>query len=217
VTRSAESADVPHPPWRLQGHALAILRWLPIRDAQRLLPHGMHAVPLRPGRTLSVVLCAHYGAGSTVAYDELIVSPGLVRRGWRIGAWISGIWVNDRISLAGGRSIWGLPKALASFEWSADARRARVLSHDGEMSCDLNALDEGSERRGWPLPFAVPVWGRRQRLLTFLVRGVARVHSSRGRSSLQDRDAGLHFEDERATVFTLGRLALRIGEPARAG
>ncbi|HVF16551.1 MAG TPA: acetoacetate decarboxylase family protein, partial [Steroidobacteraceae bacterium] len=60
----------------------------------------------------------HYGAGSTLQYHELIVAPALVRLGWRMGAWISHIYVDSEMSMLAGREIWGLPKQLAAFHWS---------------------------------------------------------------------------------------------------
>jgi hypothetical protein len=38
---------------------------------------------------------------------------------------VSHIYVDDEQSLSGGREIWGLPKELASFEYSASAFTAR--------------------------------------------------------------------------------------------
>lgn len=75
---------------------------------------------MAPGWTFGGVYCAHYGAGSTLEYLELIVIPGLVRRGHRLGAWISHIYVDDAQSVAGGRSIWALPKELAEFRDGPD-------------------------------------------------------------------------------------------------
>jgi hypothetical protein len=203
-------SPLPPAPWVLRGRALAVLRWVDVDLAQALVPDGMHIVPLLPGRTLSVLLCAHYGAGSTVEYDELIVSPGLVRSHARIAAWISGIWVDDGTSRAAGRSIWGLPKEFASFDWIGDAGAVHVRSGDGTMTCNLQA-NAGENRPGWPVPFAAPVWGRRGRLLTFLVHGHARIRSARGRCVLHDRDAGFDV-DTATTVLRLERLMLRIGE-----
>lgn len=203
----------PPAPWTLRGQALLALRWLPLREAQRLVPDDVRLVPLAPRRTLCVVLCAHYASGSTLTYDELIFAPGLVRSGGRFGAWISGIWVDDPASLAAGREIWGLPKQRATFHWSPGRDRVRVSSdEDGRSLCELGASAVKREAVGLPLPVAASVWGRRgEQLVRFGVRGWIHARPSRGNLSLHER--GIDLVEARAWVLALGRLRLRIGAP----
>jgi hypothetical protein len=91
-----------------------------IEDVQPLVPPELKIVSIWPGRTLGVVAFAHYGQGSALEYDELIVAPAVVRHGTQWGVWVSHIYVDHPDSLIGGREIWGMPKELAEFHWSDD-------------------------------------------------------------------------------------------------
>jgi hypothetical protein len=49
-----------------------------------------------------------------------------------VGFWISHIYVDSSLSIAGGREIWKLPKQPASFVWNADSRE--VIVTDGSLT-----------------------------------------------------------------------------------
>ena len=109
---------LPHPPapWRLGGPAVVVPALVPIEQARRVVPSSLAVVPVAPGHTLGGLIAVTYEPGSTLTYSELVVHAGLVRSGSRVGGWISHIWVDSQESVNGGRSIWKLPKEMASFE-----------------------------------------------------------------------------------------------------
>lgn len=124
----------PPAPWNLQGHALLTCHLIDVQLARTVIPPEFEIVALLPGKTLGGVYLSSYEAGSTLQYNELIVTAALVRYGQAIGAWISHIYVDHPDSVAGGREIWGLPKELADFTWSPD----RVTVHQAEqLLCSL--------------------------------------------------------------------------------
>ncbi|MTE22250.1 hypothetical protein F0L17_24740 [Streptomyces sp. TRM43335] len=124
----AEAVGGPPPyppaPWRFRGHLWAAV--LPVRDR---LPVPADLRPLGSPFRLAVGL-VRYREG-TLRYDELALGP-LVRRGRRAGLLIDRIWVDDAVSVRGGRDIWGLPKEPAEFEWSG--RSVRVRDRDGPVA-----------------------------------------------------------------------------------
>ena len=83
-----------------------------------------------PGRTAGGFLLARYEGDSTLQYGELLIFPALTRIGGRPGMWISHAYVDSPASLAGGRRMWGVPKDLATFDWSADGR-VTLTAEDG--------------------------------------------------------------------------------------
>lgn len=171
-TEPALSAEPPAAPWRLRGEALWLFADLGLPEARRLVPAGLQIVPPRPGRALGGLYLARYGAGSTLQYHELIVIPALVRRGRRLGAWISHIYVDDPRSLAGGRRIWGLPKQLAEFSGDFGQGELRVVQ-DGQLLCRVGP---GASGRGLPVPLLVPAFGGHAGdLRWFQARGRARL------------------------------------------
>lgn len=168
----------PAPPWRLQGHGCCLLRLIPIEQARAVVPKSLAVVPILPGRTLGLVYLAVYTAGSTLEYHELIVITALVRHRHRLGAWISHIYVDDQRSVTGGRSIWGLPKQLAQFDWPADSAAIEVRQ-EGQVLCRLQAA---TGLPALPLPVWAPAFGRRgDELLWFCGRGSAKLAPVRGR------------------------------------
>jgi hypothetical protein len=105
------SEAYPPEPWLLRGDLHASVFLVP--DVPVDLPPGWQ--PVRLGR-FGVVATAWvtYRPGGVLAYDELM-STLLVRRGWRVLATITHIWVDSPASRDGGRELWGIPKQLAKF------------------------------------------------------------------------------------------------------
>ncbi|MEE1940213.1 acetoacetate decarboxylase family protein [Streptomyces sp. TRM 70361] len=137
----------PPAPWRFRGRLWAGL--LPLR---RPLPVPGDLRPLFSPSRLAVGL-VRYREG-TLRYDELAIGP-LVRRGRRAGLLIDRIWVDDAVSVRGGRDIWGLPKELAEFVWTDTGGRTavRVADRDGPLA----ELVLGSGRPGLPgVPLPLP-------------------------------------------------------------
>jgi acetoacetate decarboxylase len=134
----------PTAPWTLYGSTTQAVSLLDVEVARALVPRGLTVVPVFPGKTLSGVFIASYGAGSTLSYNELLIVPAFVRYGSRYGFFISHIYVDHEVSLRGGRDIWGLPKHLASFErFSDEVERSADIAVDGELICRMHV------RRGW--------------------------------------------------------------------
>ena len=148
-----QAPDYPSAPWRLRGDALVVTRMVREAVARRFVPKDLRIACIAPGMTLGIVAFVRYGEGSTLQYHELMVAPALVRVGWRMGAWISHIYVDSEMSLRGGREIWGVPKQLASFEWSPTRIGIRhELVHAG-------ASIEATRRPRWGVPIAGPLFG----------------------------------------------------------
>jgi hypothetical protein len=91
----------PDAPWHLEGECVI-------------------APALTRERRLGGVFLADYRAG-TLRYHELIVFERATARGMVVGH----IYVDSEQSLHGGRSIWGLPKELAEFEYTPRTFSAR--------------------------------------------------------------------------------------------
>jgi hypothetical protein len=150
ATELADLAETPYPP--APWHATSQY-WAGLFRADRpaTLPSGLRPLLGRRARVISVV---RYLPGSTLTYDELIVAaPALL--GWRPALYIDHIWVDSTASLWGGRRIWGLPKNLAKFDWSASG----VSVADSAGPIMTLALDR-SPARGPNLPFATASIGR---------------------------------------------------------
>src|SRR5690349_21774012 len=123
-----ESAHLSYPPapWRLRGASVQSLRLVRVEQAHRFVPAGVRIVPVVPRRTLAAMYCARYEAGSTLQYSELAMAPALVRTRGKIGFWISHLYVDNPVSVAGGRETWHLPKQLAAFHWNAEGHEVLV-------------------------------------------------------------------------------------------
>ncbi|HKD73936.1 MAG TPA: acetoacetate decarboxylase family protein, partial [Ktedonobacterales bacterium] len=98
------------------------------RDARALAQHtqnprGLMAAPL-VGSLASLAL-VRYNATPVGPYHELAISPGVL---WHAipAAFISDMLVDSVPSWLGGRSLWGLPKALADFTWTANSQTQTV-------------------------------------------------------------------------------------------
>ncbi len=110
------TGDYPPEPWRLRGDLHLSVFLVPLVEVPVDAPPECR--PLRLGRHGVVVAAwVSYRAGSVLVYDELM-STLLVRRGWRVLPTITHIWVDSVASRDGGRALWGIPKELATFEFS---------------------------------------------------------------------------------------------------
>lgn len=143
----------PQPPWRLRARFWFVPAVVPLERACRLAPRHVRVLPILPGHTLGGLLLARYGAGSSLAYRELLVVGALARSGRRVGLWTPRIWVDSAASAAAGRSLWGLPKQLASFRGDSPA----VRHGDNTSMC----LSTGRARLALPVPVVAAVFGRR--------------------------------------------------------
>ncbi len=131
----------PPAPWHLQGQSYQALTWMDVETASLFIPSELEIVRFFANYTLGGVYLAEYTASSVLNYHELIVVPGFVKFAGKIGAWISHIYVDHPISVAGGREIWGLPKELAKFVWHSN--QISVYQAD-QLLCQLQT--------GWQMP-----------------------------------------------------------------
>lgn len=128
----------PPAPWSLMGHGVQTIHTVPTADVRSLVPPELDIVSVLPGKTLGVIAFAHYGPGSVLEYDELIIAPAVVKRDGQYGVWVSHIYVSDPDSVMGGREIWGVPKRLADFRWENDGQRRIVTaSMEGKELCRM--------------------------------------------------------------------------------
>jgi acetoacetate decarboxylase len=209
IDGSMNATSYPSAPWRLSGNAIAIVRLTPIERIAPLVPNTLRVVPILPGRTLSIFYVARYTAASTLSYHECIVAPALVRRGARVGAWISNIYVDSELSMQAGREIWGLPKQIASFDWRWEERGRVAMTHE-EASFELT----GAAVRGrWPLPIFGGAFGSITDLRWFGVRGSARVGKSDGKLWTRSTNLTMCDFDSLGTIYSLGLRNLKIGAP----
>ncbi len=200
----------PPAPWRLSGKAVAIVRATPIERIAAQVPSSLRVVPISPGKTLSVFFVAQYGERSTFQYCECIVAPALVRRGARIGAWISNIYVDSEVSLQAGREVWGLPKQLAKFDWRWEERGRVAMIHD-EVSFELTA---SPTKTRWPLPLLGGAFGTLASDPTwFAVRGWSRVGKTDGKLWTRSKPLTTYDFDAPGTIYDLRLSSLKIRAP----
>ncbi len=110
--------NYPPPPWNLKGYAILTVNLINIDKARLFVPSELEIVSVLPGKTLGGVYLSTYKSGSVLQYNELIVTSGLTRYGEQTASWIGHIYVDNEVSVAGGREIWGLPKEMAEFTWN---------------------------------------------------------------------------------------------------
>ncbi|WP_179221924.1 acetoacetate decarboxylase family protein [Inquilinus limosus] len=138
----------PPPPWRLRGTVQAALWRVPRAALPGPLPDG--AKPLGWGRSaLLATVRADWQPGGDLAYGELVVAVP-VRLGWQIGITTTAAWVDSPAALAGGRTLWAIPKRLGRFE-TADGRTT-LTDADGPVAAVTDRPG-----RPWPLRLPVPL------------------------------------------------------------
>ena len=125
----------PPAPWTLKGHGFLTLHLVDFSDAVKIIPKDLEIVQVLPGKTIGGLVLGKYEPGSTLTYGELIVVAGLVRYGSTVGAWISHIYVDSDLSIAGGREIWGLPKEEAQFLWHPEG--GAMVKQSDRILCDF--------------------------------------------------------------------------------
>jgi hypothetical protein len=198
-------------PWTLRGDAVLAAKLVRKDLVQSLVPADARVICVWPGRTLAVLYLAHYRQSPVGAYRELIVAPALVRLQGHTGAWISHILVDSEPSMIAGRSIWALPKELASMQWESTSQ-AQVRVDAAKLN--LHARFP-TARRSMPLPFVGTALSSRGNVAnSFVVRGAARVGITRAAIDLTaeaDLQA-LAFHGPRR-MYICADLNITIGPP----
>lgn len=156
--RTDSRAAYPAPPWLLSGTMTFSLFSAPARAVPGLtahLPSGHRPVSLG-GNSVIGLAVAQYGPGGDLAYDELLVAV-LTREGFRPRATVTQIWVDSPASQAGGRTLWAIPKDLATSTGPKDhhaVERTEFRTLDG---VPIARLDRRSGRRLTPGRVSVPL------------------------------------------------------------
>jgi acetoacetate decarboxylase len=206
----------PPAPWSLFGSGVFTLHRVEIDRARSFVPPQLQIVPILPGKTLGVLLLIQYGPGSVLEYHELIVVPALVRFGWRVGIWVSHIYVDHPESVAGGREIWGLPKELAEFAWDLETTGVVSVRQGDRTLCVL----QGSQPRLMaPIPMFLPAISLLDgSVLGFNSRFRCRLGLSRGRVEAPPATPFAPFDlTQSSLIYHLQDVRLVVGAPHLLG
>jgi hypothetical protein len=200
--------DYPPPPWALRGDAFVATRLVSSQAVRAFVPADLQVVSIVPGKTLAMVALIRYGAGSTLQYHELIVVPALVRVGWRIGAWISHIYVDNESSLHAGRAVWGLPKQLAHFDWRSTS--VGVSANGVNLEMRAGASTTLAAR----VPLLGPIFGGEAQQLTWsIANGSGTLSRIRGALELTGNGLeGLGFDRVRR-LYRIANFHLTMSAP----
>jgi acetoacetate decarboxylase len=211
------TVNYPAPPWNLQGYALQTLHLISVENARPLIPLELEIVSVLPEKTLGGVYLSAYKSGSLLKYNELIVVPAFVRFQNKIGAWISHIYVDNEMSVAGGREIWGLPKEMAKFIWTKDSVS---VSQNERQLCRLNYQKEWFSLSSlWKLPLSGDVFGGLGTdLLLFTGKFQAKLEMVKGNLEISSESpfASLNLKQPLFSV-NCQQLELIAGEPKKIG
>lgn len=134
----------PPQPWNLAGDAYLSV-WTVPRETLPRMPAVVRPVTLR-GQVIVVTAWIDYTEPGQLSYHELL-STVAVRGGRTPTGTITDIWVDSEVSLAGGRELWGIPKELATLEFSG----GRTFTASASTGDDWIATAAFSPRTGPPV------------------------------------------------------------------
>ncbi len=109
-------------PWSLRGRGLVAL----YRARAELVPPDVRAT-FRGG--VAAVLLLSYERSPVGPYHELLYIGGFFDVGGALHPRVTRILVDSPASLEAGRDLWGLPKALARFDWHDKFVRVERAGH----------------------------------------------------------------------------------------
>jgi hypothetical protein len=200
--------DFPPEPWELCGqlHGSAFL--VPLAEVPVDLPPG--CTPIRFGRFGIVgAVWVTYEPGGVLQYQELMTVL-VVRNGLKVLPTVTHIWVDSVASRNGGRALWGIPKQLAEFDFSAENFSAR----DDEGPLATGTVRPFLALPGrWPTSFQVAQWlGGKAKFSP--VRSKAGISLSRG-TFTADPSGPLAFLAGRAPFITFSLRDFRMSFGSR--
>ncbi|WP_327251470.1 acetoacetate decarboxylase family protein [Streptomyces sp. NBC_01244] len=189
----------PPAPWRMSG-----AMWMGLFPAPHLppVPGGLSA--LLPRHLL--VAAIRYLEGD-LRYDEFVIASA-VRCGFRVGTFIHHIWVDSATSQEGGRSIWGLDKQLAHFQWTE--HQVRITSEQGLR---VTMAAHPGRRATVPLLMPLPAFTPRRGQLSYAVAPV-RLYAGPTQVSLTDWPEVLPTLSTTTTRLALHSPRFRVAVPA---
>lgn len=123
----------PDAPWTLVGKGLQSFFFTATARLKHLVPGDLEIVNVIPGYTLSMLSAGTYNESSSLKYNELIVSPALVKNNEKIGFWISNIYVDSLSSQKGGTDIWKLNKEIVQFSWTTNYSHIVVNQNNAHL------------------------------------------------------------------------------------
>ncbi|MBL8151088.1 MAG: acetoacetate decarboxylase family protein [Blastocatellia bacterium] len=106
--------------------------------ARAYLPPFLKIVEVFPGKTLAGVYVTYYKPGSTLEYNEALLSPALVSYKGKVGFWVSHIYVDSEESMIGGRLGLGMPKEIAGFRYAPGQKLSVTVVKDGDTILSLS-------------------------------------------------------------------------------
>lgn len=179
----------PQAPWTLKGYGIQTLQLVDVDRVRPLVPAELKIISVLPGKTLGGIYLASYENGSTLTYNELIVVSAIVHQKANIGGWISHIYVDNADSIAGGRSIWGLPKEYAEFTWNTQNTCSVSVQQNESLLCHLSV---SWQLPGWNQSLLIPVFSTiSSKLLTF-----------NGQAGFKFHVVGSHLEIPKESPFS---------------
>ncbi len=111
--QDADAIGYPPAPWHLEGQMTLMLWNVPTALVADRVPRAARPVSVA-GRSVLGTAWVRYGPGGVLSYGELLAAVH-VWDGWRIHQTVTDIWVDEPVSVAGGRALWAIPKDLAAF------------------------------------------------------------------------------------------------------
>jgi hypothetical protein len=188
----------PPEPWSLRGRLRVAVWLLPVRSVPAIPPELLTSVRVVRigGWAVMGAAWVEYAPGGVLHYNELLAAV-LTRAGLRPRVTITHIWVDNVASRDGGRALWGIPKDLARFDFTADGAQAET--DDGVLA--EATLSRGSALPGrWPIGFRV-VQSLGGQAKTSPVRAKARVRLGRSRWTIPP-GSPLAFLSQRRPLLT---------------
>lgn len=127
-------------PWRLkpQGVTLITLHVVDVGRARAWVPPEYPILRVWPGKTIGGLWVAEYGAGSDLQYNELIAACATVWYRGRPAPWATHLYVDNPLSVRGGRELLGAPKELAPFTHQEDARTHITVGDPQSPICRIS-------------------------------------------------------------------------------
>ena len=142
-------------PWIQYGNAFVQEYQIPLALAKQCVPSEFKVVETRAGSgvTIGSLYIAKYDNRSSVEYSELIFICATVEYKGQKGKWVSSIYVDNKIAQKAGIEVWGLPKQLATFQWtqSPSSGVERVVVTD-QQAPDITVLDASFHDRSPIIP-----------------------------------------------------------------